>query len=429
MTLALIVVLLLALLALGLPVAFALGIAGSVGLVAFGGTELLTGILATAPASAVGSYEFMTIPMFLLMAEFMVASRISDSLFSSVAAWVGRLPGGLGVATAFTGAAFGAISGSSTAAAATLSKSSIPSMIAQGYEPRFAKGIVAISGTLAMLIPPSVALIFYGLLSGTSVAQLLVAGIVPGALVTLVIVLTIWLLLWQDRTRAGESRAYSWKEKFDSIKVAGPFCALFLLVTGMIYLGIATPVESSALGALGALVFTMISGRMTRKVFLSAVSRACATSAMIGLIVICAQMFGYFITMTEATQRLVDFVGSSGVSPYTVLAFLVVLYLVLGCFLDQLSILILTIPIVLPLVVKLGFDPVWFGILVILLAEVGMVTPPVGLNVFVVAKSTGTPVGEVFAGVWPHVVAHILLIMVLILFPQIILWLPSGMNQ
>ncbi|WP_421955115.1 TRAP transporter large permease [Polaromonas sp.] len=428
MTLAIVVVLLLALLAFGLPVAFSLGIAGAAGLLVFGGHDLLIGILSTAPASSVGSYEFMTIPMFLLMAEFMVASRISDSLFSAIAAWTGRLPGGLGVATALTGAAFGAISGSSTAAAATLSKSSIPSMINQGYEPRFAKGIVSISGTLAMLIPPSVAIIFYGLLSGTSVAKLLMAGIIPGALVTLVIVLTIWGLLWHNPTLAGKSRSHSWKEKFDSIKVAGPFCALFVLVTGMIYLGIATPVESSALGALGALLFTMASGRMTRSVFLSAVARTCATSAMIGLIVICAQMFGYFITVTETTQKLVQFVGNAGVSPYTVLAFLVLLYLVLGCFLDQLSILILTIPIVLPLVVKLGFDPVWFGILVILLAEVGMVTPPVGLNVFVVAKSTNSPVAEVFAGVWPHVVAHVLLIIVLIIFPQIILWLPNTMS-
>ncbi|MGH7461737.1 MAG: TRAP transporter large permease, partial [Longimicrobiales bacterium] len=320
------------LLASGLPVAFSLGIAGSVGLIFFGGPDLLIGILSTAPASAVGSYEFMTIPMFLLMAEFMVASRISDSLFGSIAAWTGRLPGGLGVATALTGAAFGAISGSSTAAAATLSKSSIPSMIAQGYEPRFAKGIVSISGTLAMLIPPSVAIIFFGLLSGTSVAKLLVAGIIPGALVTLVIVFTVWFLLWRDPSLAGKSRAYSWREKIDSIKVAGPFCALFLLVTGLIYLGIATPVESSALGALGALIFTMTSGRMTKTVFFSAVSRACATSAMIGLIVICAQMFGYFITVTEATQRLVEVVGASGFSPYPVLAFRVILYVILGCF-------------------------------------------------------------------------------------------------
>jgi tripartite ATP-independent transporter DctM subunit len=402
--------------------------AGAAGLLMFGGPSLLTGILSTAPGSAAGSYEFMTIPMFLLMAEFMVASGISNTLFSAIACWTGRMPGGLGVATALTGAAFGAISGSSTAAAATLSKSSIPAMLSQGYERRFACGIVSISGTLAMLIPPSVAIIFYGLLSGASVAKLLVAGIIPGALVTLVIVFTIWLLIWNKPSLTGDAPNYTWAQKLSSLTVAGPFCALFLLVTGLIYLGIATPVESSAIGALGALVFTVIAGKMNREVFLHAVARTCATSAMIALIVICAQIFGYFITATGTTQRLVEAVGAAGLSPYTVLAFLVVMYLVLGCFLDQLSILILTIPIALPLVVKLGFDPIWFGILVILLAEVGMVTPPVGLNVFVVSKSTNTPVGEVFHGVWPHVAAHVALIVLMIAFPQLILWLPSTMG-
>lgn len=429
MTVAITIVLLLALLAVGIPVAFSLAISGAAGLYAFGGADLLQGILSTAPASAVGSYEFLTIPMFLLMAEFMIASGISNTLFSSIACWTGRLPGGLGVATAITGAAFGAISGSSTAAAATLSTTSIPSMVREGYEPRFASGIVSISGTLAMLIPPSVAIIFYGLLSGASVAKLLVAGIVPGVLVTLVVIATIWTLLWINPSLAPGGRRYSLSEKFRSLKVAGPFAALFLLVTGLIYLGIATPVEASALGALGAFVFTAANGRLTWETLKEALASTVATTAMIGLIVICAQIFGYFVTITQITQSLVSFVADAEMNRYVVIAFVVVLYLVLGCFLDQLSILILTVPIVLPVVVSLGFDPIWFGIMVILLAEVGMVTPPVGLNVFIVAKKTNQPVEEVFSGVWPHVLAHILLIVAMIVFPQLILWLPSTMSN
>lgn len=421
------VLLLLFLLAVGLPVAFSLAIAGSVGLLLIGGTDLLAGILSTAPASAIGSYEFLTIPMFLLMAEFMIASGISGTLFAAIASWTGRLPGGLGIATALTGAAFGAISGSSTAAAATLSTTSIPAMVKEGYEPRFASGIVAISGTLAMLIPPSVAIIFYGLLSGASVAKLLVAGIVPGILVTMVIVTTIWLLLWLNPALAPSRRRYSWSEKLGSLKVAGPFMGLFLLVTGLIYLGIATPVEASALGALGSVVFTAIAGKLTAATVKNALLSTVLTTAMVGLIVIGAQIFGYFITLTQVTQSLVAFVAAQDTSVYLVLAFIVVLYLILGCFLDQLSILILTVPIILPVVVSLGFDPIWFGIIIILLAEVGMVTPPVGLNVFVVAKKTNQPVEQVFAGVWPHVIAHILIIIVMILFPQLVLWLPSTM--
>ena len=414
-------------LAAGIPVAFSLAIAGSVGLFMFGGTAMLGGILSTAPTSAIGSYEFLTIPMFLLMAEFMVASGISSTLFASIAKWTGRLPAGLGVATALTGAAFGAISGSSTAAAATLSTTSIPAMIKEGYENRFASGIVSISGTLAMLIPPSVAIIFYGLLSGASVAKLLVAGIVPGILVTLTIIFTIWALLWWKPSLAPRRQSYSWKEKFASLYVAGPFIGLFLLVTGLIYLGIATPVEASALGALGSVVFTAIAGKLSAATVRNALLSTVMTTSMIGLIVIGAQIFGYFVTVTQVTQGLVSFIGGSDISPYLILTCIVVLYLVLGCFLDQISILILTVPIVLPVVVSLGFDPIWFGIIVILLAEVGMVTPPVGLNVFVVAKKTNQPVEQVFAGVWPHVLAHIIIIAVMIIFPQVILWLPSTM--
>ena len=429
MTVAISVLLLLVCLGVGIPVAFSLAIAGSVGLYLFGGSQLLLGILSTAPASAISTYEFLTIPMFLLMAEFMIASRVSDTLFFAITRWTSWLPGGLGIATALTGAAFGAISGSSTAAAATLSSTSIPSMVQEGYDRRFASGIVSIAGTLAMLIPPSVAIIFYGLLTGTSVAKLLIGGIVPGLLVTMVVIATILIMIWRNPALAPTRRRYSWTERIRSLSVAGPFLALFTLVTGLIYLGIATPVEASALGALGAFVFTILSGHMNWENFKKALLSTVLTSAMIGLIVISAQIFSYFITITQVTQNLVGFVSANDLSPYMVMLFLVALYLVLGCFLDQLSILILTIPVVFPVVLSLGFDPIWFGIVIILLAEVGMVTPPIGLNVFIVARNTNQPVEAVFSGVWPHVVAHILLIMVMLAFPQIILWLPMRMSQ
>ncbi|MER3352685.1 MAG: TRAP transporter large permease subunit, partial [Hoeflea sp. D1-CHI-28] len=188
-------------------------------------------------------------------------------------------------------------------------------------------------------------------------------------------------------------------------------------------------VEASALGALGAMVFAMIARRLTFRSMMQSLINAAVTSAMIGLIVVCAQIFGYFVTVTQITQNLVGFVSGLELPVFVIVGFVVLLYLVLGCFLDQISILILTIPIVLPVMTSLGFDPIWFGIVVILIAEVGMVTPPVGLNVFIVAKKTGQPVEAVFAGVWPHVLAHILLIIALIAFPQIILWLPETMMR
>jgi tripartite ATP-independent transporter DctM subunit len=219
----------------------------------------------------------------------------------------------------------------------------------------------------------------------------------------------------------------TWKEKLLSLKVAGPFFMLFMLVTGLIYLGIATPVESSAMGAFGAFVLTLFSGKMDRRSFYRAIRNTCVTSSMIGLVIVCAQLFGTFLTMTQATQNLVGFVSQIGWSPLTILIIILLVYLVLGCFLDQLSILILTIPIVLPVIKSLGFDPIWFGIIVILLAEIGVVTPPVGLNVFVVSRVTNTPVEEVFRGVYPHVIAHILAVILMVAFPAIITWLPSKM--
>jgi len=418
---------LLLLLALGLPVAFSLLIAGSIGLILQGGVDLLLGILGTGPGSALNGYELLTIPMFLLMAEFMVTSGISLTLFNAIAAWTRNWRGGLGIATAITGAAFGAISGSSAAAAATLSTSSVPAMLNHGYERRFASGIVSISGTLAMLIPPSIAIIFYGLLSGADIRQLLIAGLVPGALVTLTISITIRFMIHRNPALAPVAGKSAWREKRHALKVAGPFVFLFGLVTGLIYTGIATPVESSALGALGAFLLTLQSGKLTWQSFRLALVKTCATSAMIGLIIVCANVFGTFLTITGATQGLVSYVMDAGWSPYVVLICIALIYLILGCFLDQISILILTIPIMHPLITSLGFDLVWFGVVVILLAEVGIVTPPVGLNVFVVSKVTRIPVEDVFRGVWPHVVAHIILIAIIMAFPSLVLWLPAQM--
>src|SRR5688572_7626675 len=214
-----IVALLLLLLAAGIPVGFALAISGATGLLAFGGPGLLTGILSTTPLSTINSYELISIPMFILMAEFVILSGIADTLFKAAATWVGRLPGGLGIATALSGAGFGAISGSSTAAAATLSATSIPAMLKQGYEPRLACGVVAISGTLAMLIPPSIALVLYGIISGANIGELLIAGVIPGLLVTVTIMATVYYLVWRDPARAPVGRAYSMREKIVSLKV------------------------------------------------------------------------------------------------------------------------------------------------------------------------------------------------------------------
>ncbi|MBN8971432.1 MAG: TRAP transporter large permease subunit [Rhizobiales bacterium] len=417
------------LLMLGTPVAFAMAIAGAVGLYMIGGLTMVLGILKTTAFSVANSYEIITIPMFILMAEFVILSGVADDLFTAASAWVGRLRGGLAMATAIAGAGFGAISGSSTAAAATLASTTVPAMLKQGYEPKLATGVVAISGTLAMLIPPSIALILYGIIADVSISDLLIGGVIPGILVTLTIILTVAFLVWQDPDRAPAGRSYTVMEKIRALKVVGPLLILFAAVTGSIYLGVATPTEASGIGAFGAMLLALWERKLTLSTLRVALIDATRTSCMIVMIILGAHIFGYFFTLTQTTQDLVRFVGDLNTSRWVIIALILFGYIVLGFFMDQIAILILTVPVVLPVVVALGFDPVWFGVIVIVTAEVGMVTPPMGLNVFVVARYTRRPLGEIFRGVMPHVIAHVIVIFLLTVFPSIILWLPSTMQR
>ncbi|MFO1286974.1 MAG: TRAP transporter large permease subunit [Rubrivivax sp.] len=427
MTAAFVVALLFALLAIGMPVAFTLAFTGALGLYLVGGLDAVQGVLSTAPLSTAASYELISVPLFILMAEFVIMSGVADNLFKAAATWVGRVPGGLGMATALAGAGFGAISGSSTASAATLSSTTMPAMLKQGYEPKLAGGVVAISGTLAMLIPPSIALVLYGIIADVSISALLIGGVIPGILVTLVIMGTVWALVTIDPSSAPRGQAYTLRQKVAALRVVGPMVFLFMAVTGVIYSGIATPTEASGLGAFGAFLIALWERKVSRAALAKALVHAAHASCMIIMIIVCAKVFGYFFTLTQSTQALVAWINTLDVSRWVVLALILFGYLVLGCLMDQVAILILTVPIVLPVVKALGFDPVWFGVVVILMAEVGLVTPPVGLNVFVVARYAKRPLAEIFGGVWPHVFSHLLLVVLLVAFPQIILWLPSKM--
>lgn len=420
--------LLFAMLAVGAPVGFALLVAGAIGLYFAGGTALVLGILGTAPLSSVTAYEMITVPLFLVMAEFVILSGVADRLFHAGTVWVGRAPGGLGIATALAGAGFGAISGSSTASAAALSSTTIPAMLKAGYEPKLACGAVAISGTLAMLIPPSIALVLYGIIADVSIGKLLVGGVIPGILVTLTIIATILALVKMDPARAPRGERYSWREKLLALKVVGSMVFLFGAVTGVIYLGVATPTEAAGIGALGALVLAIAERKVNAHTLRTTLANAAQATCMILMIILGATVFGYFFTITEATLSIVSWIQGLDAPRVAVLALLLLLYLLLGCIMDQIAILIVTIPVVLPVIVALGYDPIWFGIIVIVTAEVGLLTPPVGLNVFVVARYAARPLKEVFAGTFPHVLAHLLLIAVLVAFPQIILWLPSTMR-
>ena len=421
--------LLFGLLAIGTPVGFAMAFSGSIGLLIVGGPSALFGILQTAPLSTVSSYELITIPMFLLMADLVLLSGVADDLFQTASAWVGRIPGGLGMATALAGAGFGAICGTSTASAATLSSTSLPAMIRQGYEPKMAAGVVAISGTLSMLLPTSVALVIFGLLAEVNIGKLLISGIIPAILITITIMATIYLLVWLDPSRAPRTASVPWSERFALLWQVSPMVALFSVVTGTIYLGVATPTEASAFGAFGAFVLAIIKGKITPATLYHTLLRASHGTCMIVMILVGASIFGYFFTLTHVTQDLVAWVGSLPTSRWVIIALILCGYIVLGSFMDQIAILVLTVPVVIPLIKTLGFDPIWFGVIKIVTAEVGMITPPVGLNCFIVARYANRPVSEVFQGTFPHFIAHLIAIAVLVAFPSIILWLPSHMGN
>jgi tripartite ATP-independent transporter DctM subunit len=236
-------------------------------------------------------------------------------------------------------------------------------------------------------------------------------------------------LVWQDPNRAPAGRSYTLMEKLRALKVVGPLLILFAAVTGSIYLGVATPTEASGIGAFGAMLLALWERKLTLPALRTALIDATRTSCMIVMIILGAHIFGYFFTLTQATQDLVRFIGDLDTSRWIIMALILLGYILLGFFMDQIAILILTVPVVLPVVVSLGFDPVWFGVIVIVTAEVGMVTPPMGLNVFVVARYTRRPLGEIFRGVMPHVIAHLIVIFLLTVFPSIILWLPSTMQR
>jgi len=417
----------LVMLAVGVPVAFSMGIAGAVGLYLAGGTRFLFGILDTAPLSTVAVYELITIPMFLLMAELVLLSGIADDMFKAAAAWLSRIRGGLAMATAVAGAGFASICGSSTGSAATLAATTIPSMLKQGYEPKLAGGVVSISGTLAMLIPPSVGLIVYGFMAEVSIARLFVAAVIPGLLILITILATVAVLVVIYPDSAPPTARVSMSERFRLLIGVFPTILLFGFVVIAIYTGATTPTEASAVAAAGALVLAIAKQGFQWERYRRAFSRAAMTSCMILTIILGAHIFGYFVTITRLTQDIITFVGMLDAAPWVILLILIVGYIILGMFMDQMAILVLTVPIVVPLIVSLGYDPIWFGVVFIVVAELGMVTPPLGLNCFVVARYAGRPLGEVFLGAFPHVIAHLIAVALLVLFPQLVLWLPSQM--
>lgn len=420
-------VVLLLLICLGIPVGFALGIAGVASLAMIVPMDSILALMTKVVHGTTGNYVMLTIPMFVLMAEFLSVGGVAQDLMLASNRLFHKVKGGMAMSCVLAGAVLASASGSSTASAASITRASFPAMNKAGYADSFSLGTIAASGTLAIMIPPSVAFVLYGLMTDTSIGKLFIAGIVPGLLTILGYAITITLLLKLKPHLAPKVGSVVAHDESQGKGSVWPIGILILLILGALYGGIATPTEISAIGALGALLISTSTRRMSRGGFNTAIGNTLRTSAMILTIIFSAHLFGYFISFTQVTNDLLALISAHDLSPTLVLVLVVLIYLVLGMVMDQAAIIILTAPITTPLMVGLGFDPVWWGVVMIKTAEIGMITPPMGLNVFVATSAANRDLRTGFVGSVPFVITELILLAILMAFPQISLILGQSL--
>ncbi|GHF45246.1 TRAP transporter large permease [Seohaeicola zhoushanensis] len=422
-----VMLLLVSLIVLGMPIAFALAVTGTIGMYVTVGFEPMLGVLKTTPYRTSASFLLSTVPLFILMAELLARGSIVRNLYRACYVWMGHVRGGLALAAIAANVGFAVLSGSSTAAAAAMSRISIPEMRRYGYDESFALGVVAIGGTLSILIPPSLPLILYGVMTETSIGKLFLAGILPGVLTVAVYMLVILIQVRRRPEIAPATERHDWSERIGALPSTWPVLMLMVLVLGGIYSGAITATEAAAVGATGALLISIAFGGLRGQGLKEAFSSTLRTTSMIFSIIIGAMIFGYFLAITQMPQALVDWVGGLPLPPGAILAIIVLIYLVLGFFIDQIAIIVLTLPLIFPLVQSLGYDPIWFGIIVTKTAELGLVTPPLGMNVFVACGVSGARVEDGFRGITPLLIGDALVLLVLILLPGIVTYLPNQM--
>ena len=458
---------------LRLPIALAMGVVGIVGY-AYMRDWSWGAAFATAQTKIYETgrnYTLSVIPLFILMGNFVTRAGMSRELFQTAYAFIGHLRGGLAMATIVGCAGFGAICGSSIATAATFAKVAYPSMKQFGYSDRLATGAIAAGGTLGILIPPSTIMVIYGIMTGTSIGKLFAAGILPGILATVLLCLAVQYVTWRDPQAGPRGERMSWKERFATLQGFGWFAAvgvavvgsaqlgwlpsddaavlgaiavfllslvykgvtsviaLFALVMGGIYGGVFTAVEGAGVGAFGAMIFALARKTLSWEALYAALVESARTTSMLFLILIGALMFAEFVNITSMPQDLKRFIASLGVSPMVVVAAIMVIYVLLGTAMEELSMILLTVPVFFPLVVHLGVDPIWFGILIVVVVEIGLISPPVGMNLFVLnTLLPQVPTRVIFRGVLPFMTADCIRLAILVAFPIISLYLPSFMK-
>jgi C4-dicarboxylate transporter, DctM subunit len=418
-----------ALMMLRVPVGIAMGVVGVLGFgYLIGDITPALKILSQSPIRTATDAEFAVIPLFLLMGAFASASGMSRELFRASNTFLGHLRGGLGVATIAACGGFAAICGSSVATAATFSKVAYPEMRKYGYPQSFAAGVIAAGGSLGIMIPPSTVFAVYGLITEQDIGKLFIAGIVPGLVAVAMYVITINVITRVRPKFLPAGPRHSWQERLEAVRDIWAVVLLFIFIIGGLYGGLFTATEAAGMGAAGAFIISVLRGKLSRADFWRCLIESLRTTAAVFTILIGALIFGYFLTITQTPQKITEFLTGLGLGPYGVLVLIMLMYLLLGCIMDAMAMIILTIPIVFPVIKTLGFDPIWFGVIIVMTVELGLIHPPVGMNVFVIKSVIkDVKLSTVFYGVMPFVLTDILRLAVLIAFPILATWLPSHM--
>ena len=422
------IVVLFAVIALRMPVGFALGVVGAAGASVLIGFNSGTAVLGISPYHTASSYFLTVIPLFVLMGGLASLSGISSDGYKAAYSWIGHIRGGLAMATIGACAFFAGVCGSSAADAVTIARISLGEMRAHKYEPSLATGCIAAGGTLGILIPPSMSFIIYGIITEQSIGRLFLAGIVPGILLTGLFILTIYVITRRNPLLGPPGAKATWRQRARAVKDTWGIAVLFLVVMGGIWGGVFTPTEAAAAGALMAFFLMLIRGRFNLQRFKQTILETVKTSGMIMVLVIGALIFNYFLALSGLPMALAEFITGLSLPPLGILIVILLTYVVLGCLMEVFSMTILTLPIIFPAIKALGFDPIWFGVIFTLMCEMAQITPPVGLNVYVIAgMAPDVPMENIFRGAFPFVVAIAVCVSLLIAFPPIALFLPNSM--
>ncbi len=414
---------------LRVPLAFAMGIVGIAGIGLTRGWQPAMASAAQVVYETGFAYTLSVIPLFILMGNFVARAGLAHELFQAAYAFIGHLRGGLAHATVAACAGFGAICGSSIATAATMSKVAYPSMKRMGYSDSLSTGVMAAGGTLGIMIPPSTIMVIYGIVTETNIGKLFAAGVIPGLISAAMLMLTIWIVTGRDPEHAPPGERTSWPDRWRALRGIWGVALLVVVVLGGIYGGIFTATEGAGFGAAGAFLFALARRRLTWAILFQVLVESARTTAMLFALLIAATIFANFVNFTTMPGDLKEWITHLGLSPIMVIAAMMAIYVLLGTVMEELTMVLLTIPLFFPIVTSLGFDPVWFGVLIVMIVQIGLISPPVGMNLFVLnSLLPGVGLGSIFRGCWPFVLSMVITLGLLIAFPGLSLWLPSLMK-